>query len=299
MISSRNAILITGATSTIGRQVVEALHEAGEPVRALCRRPAQVAAFQEQGVDAILGDLGEPDSLRAAMAGCDRLFLLTLAASTQRQHGQNAVEAAVAAGVQTVVHLSSADANLKSAIPWASAPAATDAMLRKSGLAWTLLKPSAFMQNILESAAPIRRGVLPQTSGAGAIGWIDASDIAAVAVRVLVESSNAARTHAGREYVLTGPERLSMSDIAARLSSVLGHRVRYVHLPAPLFYLVLRLTSISRWTARGLVHQFVDVVRKGQDDGWVITDAVRQLTGTSARTFTQFVVAHRQQFVTR
>ena len=288
-----SAVLVTGATGGIGRQVVTGLADAGEPVRALCRRQQQVDAVRDRGVDAVLGDLGDPASLRAAVEGADRLFLLTFPGASQRQHGRNAVEAALAAGVQRVVHLSTADANPASAIPWASAPACTDALLQASPVAWTLLRPAAFVQDFLESAAGIRRGVLPQTSGRGVTGWIDTADIAAVAVRVLVEGG-----HEGRTHVLTGPELLSLPAVADQLSAVLGRRVRSVRLPSPLFCALLRATGDDAFTAAGLRHQFRDVVRHGRDDGDVFTETVRAITGRAPRSSAEFVEENRQAFTT-
>ena len=266
---------------------------AGAPVRALCRRQEQVDDFRAQGLDAVLGDLGDRDSLVAAMDGVDRVFLLTFPGPDQREHGANAVEAALAVGVRRVVHLSTADANPASAIPWASAPAYTDALLQASPIEWTLLRPAAFMQNVLESAAVIRRGLFPQTSGRGVTGWIDTHDIAAVATRVLVESG-----HEGRTHVLTGPELLSVPDMAAQLTAVLGRRVRYVHLPSRVFYAVLRLSGRDAFTAEGLRHQFLDVLRHGQDDGAVFTETVRSVTGTAPRSFAAFIEANRGALTT-
>lgn len=287
------AVLVTGATSGIGRELVQMLTEAGEPVRALCRRQEQVDAFEAAGVHAVLGDLDDRASLQSAMDGADRLFLLTAPLRTQQAHGQTAVQAAAAAGLRRVVHLSTADANPNSVVPWASAPAHTDALLKASGLDWTLLKPTAFMQNLLQSAAPVRRGLLPQTSGKGATGWIDTHDIAAVAARALTESG-----HEGQEYILTGPELLSMPDIAVQLGAVTGRRVRYVHLPSALFYALLRATGNDAWTARGLRRQFVDIVRDGHDNGTVLTDNVRVLTGREPRSFRQFAEQNRAAFAT-
>lgn len=288
------AVLVTGATSGIGSELVRLLADAGEPVRALCRRQQQVDAFRSAGVDAMLGDLDDPASLPAALVGVDRLFLLTAPLRTQQAHGRAAVQAATAAGTRRVVHLSTADANPRSVIPWASAPAHTDALLKASGLDWTLLKPTAFMQNLLQSAPTIRRGLLLQTSGEGATGWIDTLDIAAVAARVLVEPG-----HDGREYVLTGPELPSVPDIATQLTAVTGRRVRYLHLPSGLFYGLLRATGNDAWTARGLVHQFVDVLRKGHDNGHVHTDTVRLLTRQEPRTFHHFAERHLATFTAR
>ena len=284
-------ILVTGATGGIGRQLVDRLTVAGAPVVAMCRRQKQIDDFAAQGITAVRGDLEDTASLQAAMAGADRLFLLTFPGPTQRQQGRNAVEAAVAAGVRRVVHLSTADANPRSAIPWAAAPAATDELLKASALEWTLLKPTAFMQNLAQSALPIRYGLLPQTSGRGQVGWIDTADIAAVATEVLLHDG-----HQNRELILTGPQLLSMPQVAAELSTVIGHRVRYVHLPSRVFSTLLRLSGTDVFTARGLRHQFVDVFRNGQDDGAVMTDTVHAVTGTPPRSIRDFAQSHRELF---
>lgn len=289
--SDAGPILITGATGGIGSQVVSMLHGAGADVRAMCRRPQQVQDFEGRGIRARLGDLSDPESLTTAMQGIDTLFLLTLARRDQAAFGRNAVRAAERSGVRRVVHLSTGDANPVSDVPWAAAPARTDALLRVSSLGWTLLKPSAFMQNLFDSAPVIRRGLLPQTTGNGVAGWIDTEDIARVASRVLVEAG-----HEKREYTLTGPELLSMRDIASTLADTLGHPVRFIDLPAPAFRLLLRLNGVDAWTARGVTNQFAHVVRRGRDHAAELTDAVAALTGRAPRSFEEFTRIHRHRF---
>jgi uncharacterized protein YbjT (DUF2867 family) len=283
-------IMVTGATGGVAGRVVTLLAERGEPVRALCRRPDQVAAFRARGVDAVLGDLGRPEGLARAMEGCDRVFLLTPVTPRQAELGRNAVEAARSAGVRRVVHLSGGDATLDSRLPWARACAETDALLRASDLDWTLVRPSAFMQNVLQSAPAIRRGLYPQTTGDSAIGWIDAADIARVVAQVLTEDG-----HSGRDHVLTGPEALTSRQIAERLSTALGRRIRYLHLPGPLFGLALRAGGADAWLARGLVRQYAEVVRGGLDDVRAMTDTVREITGTPPRSFLEFARAHADE----
>jgi uncharacterized protein YbjT (DUF2867 family) len=284
------SILVTGATGGVAGRVVALLADRGESVRALCRRPEQVEAFRARGVDAVLGDLGRPGTLGPALDGCDRMFLLTPVTPRQAELGRNAVEAAEAAGVRRVVHLSGGDATLDSRLPWARACAETDALLRASPLAWTLLRPSAFMQNVLQSAPAIRRGLYPQTTGGSPIGWIDAADIARVAAQVLTADG-----HEGRDHVLTGPEALTSRQIAERLSTALGRRIRYVHLPGPLFGLALRAGGADAWLARGLVRQYAEVVRDGLDDVRAMTDAVSRITGTPPRSFLDFARAHADE----
>ncbi len=284
-------ILVTGATGGIGRDLVDALAAAGAPVRAMCRRPEQIRAFTDRGIHAVHGDFTDPDSLERAMNGCDRVFLLTFPGREQQTHGHRGIEAARRAGVERVVHLGAADADPRSPVPWAVAPAQTDAELKASGLEWTLLRPSAFMQNLLSSAAPVRRGLLPQASGRGAVGWIDTADIARVAAHVLTTDG-----HTGADHVLTGPERLSMPQVAAALTGVLGRRVRYLDLPGAVFQAVLRLSGADAWTARGLRAQFADVVRHATHGVDVLTTTVEDLTGTPPNRLEDFLRSHRSSF---
>lgn len=217
---------------------------------------------------------------------------MTLADRHQAAYGRNAVLAAQRAGVERIVHLSTADANPASPMPWAAAPARTDALLRVSDMRWTSLRPSGFMQNMLDVAPTVRRGFLPQTTGEGTVGRIDTADIADVAARVLVED-----THDGLEHVLTGPQLLSLRDLAETLQEVLGRRVRFLDLPAPVFRLLLRVSGTDAWQADGLVRQFADVVRHGRDGATELTPTVRLLTGRPPRSFRDFVVRYRDDFL--
>ncbi len=284
-------ILVTGATGGIGGQVVTLLHEAGEPVRALARRPQQVTAFRARGIDAVVGNFADRASLEAAMGGVRTLCILTPAGSAQAEYGRNAVRAAQLTGIDRVVHLSTGDANPVSKVPWAAAPARTDALLRVSALHWTIPKPVAFMQNILDSAPAIKRGFLPHAAGISPVGWIDAADIAAVAAKVLVNKG-----HDNREYVLTGPELLPYRDLAATLANVLGHSVRAVDLPSPVYRILLRLSGVDAFTANGVAQQFADVVRNGRDGANDLTAHAGMLLGRSPVSFEDFVGRHRARF---
>nr|WP_246315788.1 NAD(P)H-binding protein [Kineococcus aurantiacus] len=288
--------MVTGATGDVGTHLVTELTTRGTPFRVLCRRPDQVRAFTDRGVEAVLGSFEDGASLREAMRGCDQVFLNTPPGLEQFRQNRDAVDAAVAAGVRHVVKVSASDANPRSAIPWARDHALADEHLRRSGLAWTRLLPGAFTKNLLVEASAIRRGWLPQTSGHGATAWIDVADVAAVGARVLTDPAVQGGTgEDGRTYRLTGDRPLSYPEVAGVLTTVLGRRVRYVHVPAPAFYGVLRLSGTPAWQAKGLVHQFVDVVRRGQDDGRLCSSDVPDLLGRPAVTVAEFAAAHRAE----
>lgn len=291
-------ILVTGATGDVGGALVELLDELGAPFTVMCRRQDQLDAFAARGIPGVHGDFADASTLQGAMEGCEQLFLLPPSGTEQFARDRDAIDAAVAAGVRHVVKVSTADASPESAIPWARDHALADAYLESSGLAWTRLQPAAFMKNLLTEASAIRRGFLPQTSGHGATAWIDAPDIAAAAARVLTDSSRQGGAgQAGRSYILTGTPATSYPQIAEMMTDLLGRRVRYLHAPAPLMYLILRLTGSPRWEARGLIHQFVDVVRRGHDNARLTTNDLTELIERPPTSLPAYITAHRTQLL--
>lgn len=282
-------ILISGATGGIGGEICRLLKEAGTPFRALCRRKEQAHGFEAKGIDAVLGDFDRPETLASALQGIETMFLITPPTPQQVDQETAAIDAAKRAGVQRIVKISASDSNVRSPVPWAKSHALIDHHLRASGIGWTILKPTAFMQNFLWFKDPIAKGFLPQVTGSGSVSWVDTRDVARVAATVLTEDG-----HDGATYFLTGPETLDMKEATARLAKVLGHKVRYLDLPTPLFRAILRLTGNSKWMAKGLVVQFDDVVAGHHDID--PTFEIEHLTGKPPHGFTQFLEEHRQQF---
>lgn len=285
-------ILITGATGDIGGKLAQLLKASGADFKVMCRRQEQINQFKSQGIDAVYGDFDRPATLHAAMSGITDLFLLTLPAPAQQRHGRDAVDMAVLAGVDRIVHLGAQDADLDSPVPWAAAPAETDELIRTSGLRWTLVQPTAFMQNLGQSAATIKRGLLPQTTGDGVAGWIDTSDIARVAHAVLTTDG-----HDNATYVLTGPQLLSLPDIATIMTNTLGRRVRYIHLPGRVFQAAMRMSGASAWQAHGMREQFAVALRRGLYGIGHLTTTVEDVTGVPPRPFREYMAENRSIFM--
>ena len=287
-------ITITGATGDVGGRTLRLLKEAGIDVRAVARRPDQISRFAEQGTEAALAGFDDVDALTAAFAGSDQLLLITAPSPRQAVHGRNAVQAAKRAGVRAITHLSTADGSPESPAPWARANWHTDQLVKISGLEWTILRSSAFMSNLLQSAAPIARGWYPQTTGRGAVPWTDTEDIARVAATVLQ-----AGVHTGADPFITGPELLTSQQVAATFSAELGRRVHYLPLPSRVFAGAIRLGGADRWTAEGLRQQFGRIVRYGRDNVTVRTDDVQRITGRPATTLASWIHANRDRFTSR
>lgn len=282
-------ILVTGATGDIGGELCKLLKAADAPFRAMCRKQEQLEDYRNLGIDAVLGDFDRPQTLPGAMEGCDTMFLITPPNPDQVTQETAAIDAAKRAGVSRIVKISASDSNVKSPVPWARSHALIDHHLRGAGIGWTILKPTAFMQNFLWFAEPVSKGYLPQVAGKGSVSWVDTRDIARVAATVLTEKG-----HEHATYFLTGPETLDMEQAATRLGAVLDRKVRYIDLPNPVFAAILRLTGNSRWMTKGLVVQFDDVVAGHHDID--PTCEVERLTGKAPRDFIDFACDHRAQF---
>ena len=269
-------ILVTGATGTIGSDVVRQLAKRGAKVRALTRDPAK--ARVPAGVEVVRGDYGDPASLDAALAGATAAFLLR---PPGPDGGEDAALAAAArnAGVARLVKLSAVFTG-----DFASGPSARwhvdgERAVRDSGLAWTVLQPSSFASNTLSWLDALRAGQpVPNMTGDGGSGVIDPRDVAEVAVRALLDAG-----HAGRTYVLTGPEVISVPGQAAVLAEVLGR-------PVPTRDLSVDGTRDFLRTAWGMEGSRAEGVLTGlafvrAGGNALVTEDVAEVLGRPARTF--------------
>ncbi|MEU9477451.1 NAD(P)H-binding protein [Streptomyces sp. NPDC048191] len=280
-------ILVTGATGTIGRDVVRQLAARGEKVRALTRDPAK--ARVPAGVEVARGDLRDPASLKAALAGVTAAFLLRPPGPDE---GQDAalVAAARAAGVRRLVKLSAIGTGDPASGPSAFWHQDGERAVRDSGTAWTVLRPSSFASNTLSWAGPLRAGEpVPNLTGDGASGVVDPRDVAAVAVRALVDAG-----HAGRMYTLTGPEAISVPGQAAVLAGVLGRPVPARDLSPDETREFLRTAwGFDEDRAEGILAG-VAFVRAGGNA--VVTDDVPEVLGRPARSFRDWAEDHKEAF---
>jgi len=282
-------ILVTGATGHVGSDLVRLLAEAGTPARALIHSPHKAAPIQRLGLETALGDFEQPDTLDAAMAGCDQLFLLSPPSPRQPEQERSVIDAAKRAGVSHVVKQSVPGADPDSELAFARWHAQIEQYLAQSGLAHTLLRPNYFMQNFLMSAQPVAdQGTLYGMTGEGRVSYIDTRDIAAVAAQVL-----ASPEHQGTSYMLTGSEALTAAEVAERLSAAAGRKVGYVDVGPDGFRQALAGVGLPGWLADAVVAGNA-LLAAGRGAG--VTGEVARLTGRPPRTFGQFAADHRAAF---
>lgn len=277
-------ILLTGVTGKTGGETARQLLGKGATLRALVRDEGKAAALKTAGVELVVGDASDPDAVKRALAGVEKAFLTLPNGRDQEAQEKQFADLAVAAGVQHLVKMSSMEAVPHAKTPIPKAHWAVEEHIRASGLAWTMVKPNFFMQNLLSSAAGIkanRRFSLPM--GNGTTGMADIRDIGAACAEVL-----AGRGHEGKNYEITGPEVLTFHDVADRFTAVLGEKVEY--LPMPMDQFRERVKNILEpWHLNAVCELFQEIAEIGLDH---TTDTFRKLTGREPRSVTQFIEDH-------
>jgi uncharacterized protein YbjT (DUF2867 family) len=216
-------ITVTGATGTIGSELVRLLSEARAPTRAISRDPSRTRRLP--GVAWTQADLSHADLLDPALAGTARLFLLTDNTAGFGRVQIAVLRAAARLAVAYVVKLSALGASDHSSSGIGREHWEIEQELQRTSMRWTILRPHAFMQNWLgEAARSVQaEGAISSPIEDGRVPFIDARDIAAVAAATLLDPE----AHAGRKYVLTGGEAVSYDDVAAALSEATGRPVAY------------------------------------------------------------------------
>ena len=219
-------ILVTGATGTVGRNVVEHLAKRGADVRALVRDPAK-ASFPA-GVSVVGGDLLDVDALRGAFSGVSTLFLLNAVVPDEFTQALIALNVAREAGVEGIVYLSVLHADLYVNVPHFAGKFGVERMIERMGLNATILRPAYFMQNdpAIKDAV-LGHGVYPMPLGAKGLAMIDARDIGEIAALELIRRERSAGPLSLDRINLVGPQTLTGMDVAGIWSEVLGRPVAY------------------------------------------------------------------------
>jgi len=217
-------ILVTGATGTTGGAVARQLIAAGLKPRLLLRSPDKAKELAGKA-ELCKGDLADPASVAAALAGCDKLFLVTAGVEGSELEGK-AIDAAKAAGVRHVVKLSVIGAEHE-AIRLGTWHRRNEKKLEASGMAFTFLRPGNFMSNCFFWIDTIKsQGAVYAPLGEGKYAPIDPADIGAVGVLALTKPG-----HEGKAYTLTGPVAHSTGELVAMIAKASGRAIKYVDVP--------------------------------------------------------------------
>ena len=279
-------ILVIGGRSKIGSALIEELGAKGERVRALARKGEGGGGFP-QGLEVVFGDLADRASLRQAMDGADRVFLLCGPSEEEVELNRNAIDAARDAGIELLVRSSILGSDPSSAATFVRDHGLCDAYVRESRVPHAILRPNLFMQNVPETTIPSidAHGNFYANAGSARISMVDTRDVGAAAAALLTGAGEA-----GAAYDVSGPEALSYKEVADKLTSSLGRAITYVDAPDEAVRDTLLGYGLGDWLAGSLVDLLQDYKRSGTDGyAAAVTDTVRQLTGRPPRSLDQLL----------
>ncbi len=283
-------ILVTGATGMFGGGVTAHLAERGAPVQAMAHSAERAKALERPGVEPVVADMDRPDTLDDAMAGVDTVFLVSPMDDRVQAREANVLEAAKRAGVRRIVKLYGAVEHHGDAL--GSLHDASVAAIKQSGLQWALLSPTSVLETSLLSMIPWIEsvGALVASAGDGRVAHVAADDVTRAGAVVLAE-----RDENGRNYVITGPELLSLGDVAEIMSRVTGRSIPYDDLSDDDLHraLVDEAGMTPEQAEIGVIGHF-RAWRNG--DAEACTDTFRELTGDAPTTVEEWITSHRETF---
>ena len=288
-------ILVTGATGKVASRVVSGLLADGHKVRALTRDAAKAQSALSKSVDLVEGEWDDPAVLDRALDGADHVFLAVGTNPDQDRLEKLVIDAAARSGSRPhIVKLSTygADRPASDLPPYQVATwhRSAEAYLKASGLPATVLRPNAYMDNLLASAATVAgQNALYTSTGAGRVSMVDTRDVADVAVAVLTTDG-----HEGKAYPITGGEAVSFSGVADVLSKVLGREISVV--PVDEHTIAGALAGMG--VPLVLVPVFLEGNRLIENSVFdtVVDDIRLQLTGRPRRSLQEFAQAWAPAF---
>lgn len=223
-----NKILVTGATGTVGTEVLNELLISGANIRAAVRSNSNMERIKSQGIEAVTIDYQNIETINEGLSGVDSLFLLMPFQSNMIDLSSNLVRQSRKRGISHIVKLSAIGAEAQDGNTVGRMHRQEEKLIEESGIAYTFLRSNAFMQNFINFYGNTIRNqsgfYVPASEGK--VSFVDVRDVAAVAAKALNES----RRHAGKTYDITGAEALSYQDAAKILSTEVGKRINYVNI---------------------------------------------------------------------
>jgi uncharacterized protein YbjT (DUF2867 family) len=283
-------ILVTGATGLNGTALVRKLSAKGVPLRALVRNAAKAAEIAAlPNVEIAIADMAKPETLPAALAGVDRAMLNSSADPAMVEVQSNFIAAAAKAGVRHVVKLSGIMPELDSPFRFARMHGEIEKRLEASGMAFTHLRAGEFMPSYFRQVPMIlAKGALFLPMENQRIASIDIGDLAEIAELVLTNPG-----HEGKIYPLTGPEALTMTEVAERLSAATGKTIKYINVPPEDVRKAQLAAGVPPYIADALAELFAERRKGKESQVWPIAQT---LLGRRPTSFAEFAARNAAIF---
>jgi uncharacterized protein YbjT (DUF2867 family) len=215
-------ILVLGGTGKVGSALVLELLRRGHVPRVFTRDPKKASALPS-GAEGVVGDLNDIATVRPASRGMEGMFLLNGLSTTETHEGLTAVNAAILEGIRKIVYMTVQNLEAGAHLPHFGSKIGIEEAVRRSGIAWTILRPNSFFQNqLMYLPVVVQHGVYPEPIGSAGISRIDVRDIAEIAALTLTSPG-----HDGKTYDLAGATAWTGPGTAELWSRILGKSVAY------------------------------------------------------------------------
>lgn len=284
------SILVTGASGQLGRKVLaELLKAENANIIATTRSPEKIAEFKAKGIEVRQADFNRPDSLENAFAGAERILIISTDSVGARtiQH-RNAIEAAKNAGVRHLVYTSWVHPENSVALV-APEHAATEKMIRDSGLTYTILRNFPYAENLIPKIQEAQRnGVLFGCAGTGKVSYVTKADCARAAASALNSTMDAKVI-----MTVTGPRALEYVEVTRLASEVTGRKIIYQDLTQENYKEKIMQTGLSESVA-DLIVSFDLSAKSGEVSA--VTSAVKDLTGRDPEDIAGFLESVKNSF---
>ncbi len=271
------------SSGNIGSATAAILAKQGLDVSLLVRKSESNPELEKLGISFMVADAAKPETLAKAFEGIDAFFFVSPLIENMVELAANLISAAKVAGVKHIVRSSANGANPNAPIAMGKLHGQVEQLIKNSGIAYTIVQPSTFFQNILGSIPTIKsQQAFYGSSGEGKNGLVDVRDIAAVAATAIAEGA----VHEGKTYIVTGPDAISNYDVAKILSEQLGTEIKYVDLPAEDLGKAYKSYGMGYWIINALLE--LDNITKL---GYVanLSDDVKTVTGKAPISFAEFI----------
>ena len=288
---TQETVLVTGASGTVGSEVVKQLLRNGHAVhiKAAVHSIENIKKVKgDDKAESVQIDYNKPETLAAALKGVDKLFLVTPETLNAPELVSNLVTEAKKAGIRYIVRLSVMG---ESSIASVRLHLEGEKIIKESGIPFTILRPNTFMQFFVNFYGPtIKNNNAFYGSVEDAnVSFIDIRDIAAIVVKTLTDNDK----HNGKVYTITGPEALSHYQVAEILSNATTKKINYVDIPEKEFQRRKKEIGLNDWWLNLMIEAFYSF-RKGYHSQ--VTSTVEEITGNKPIPFSQFAKDYTQAF---
>ncbi len=288
-------ILVSGATGTVGSEVVKQLSSSTDVnIKAAARSGEKIKNLESNKVKVVSIDYNKSESLKEALKDVDKLFLLTPDVPNAHELASNLINEAGTAGVRHIVKQSVMGADESADVGTMRLHRKAEKIIEESGIPYTFLRPNEFMQNFINfhghSIKNNNAFYLPLENAK--VSVVDVRDIAAVAVKALTENGDNNK-YDNKKYLITGPEALSYHQMAELLSNATGKKISYVSISEEEARAAMKEMGMDDWLIN-TISELSNYFKKGYASQ--VSSAVEEITGKKPLSFSQFANDYAQLF---